>query len=540
MHHAGQISLRRLARAAVPALALAAACTLAAPAAHADTVTPTVHCVLPAGQGENTGPQSVSVTLTPATVAPGGKVHAEVTLGPSPATSPLALSAVPTTPSIYFTMSGGATGTVSVTGPTVPVDIPAAPAPIVIPPYGGDFFVPSDASGPVTFTPLKMNTQTVVLGSTFQTPCDIVSGSGGIGTVTVQGGGGGATTLTAPASAVRPSTSVALSGSGFTAGGTPVVSLCDAQGLGCDPSRFTADTLAIDSSGALSGSATLAASSVIADGTYQVQVSDGAKHATADLTVKAFVPTGARSVTLSPDHGPLGTVVTVSGGNFHQDQYINVWGVDADGNQTADDAVYPVSTPDGTFTAEFTVNDPATTAIHTDESGADGSDVNAKFTVGDSGGATATQKISATVTAGNLQMTQSGDTIDFGTIPLTGRSQTATSALNTVTVVDSRGVDLGWSLTGTLTDLTSGQNTIPASAVRWTPDCVRGSQSVGTPAPGTPGPLGSTAATLCQLTAAGGEKVVGGTVKVNADMDLRLPAVTAPGDYSAILTLTLT
>lgn len=540
MHHAGQISLRRFARAVVPALALAAAGTLAAPAAaHADTVTPTVHCVLPAGQGENTGPQSVSVTLTPATVTPGGKVHAKVTLGPSPATSPLALAAVPTTPSIYFTMSGGATGTVSVTGPTVPVDIPAAPAPIVIPAYEGDFFVPTDASGPVTFTPLKMNTQTVVLGSTFQTPCDIVSGSGSIGTVTVQGGSGGSTTLTAPATAVRPSTSVTLSGSGFAPGGTPVASLCDAQGLGCDPSRFTADTLSIDSSGALSGSATLAAAAVITDGSYQVQVSDGAKHATAALTVKAFVPTGARDVSLSPDHGPAGTVVTVSGSNYHQDQYINIWGLDADGNQTGDDAVYPVSQPDGTFTTQFTVNDPATTSIHTDESGTADSDVNVKFTVGTSAG-TATQKISATVTPGHLQMSQSGDSIDFGTVQLTGRPQTATSELNTVTVLDARGVDLGWSLTGTLTDLTSGQNTIPASAVSWTPDCAGGAHSVGTPVPGTPGPLGSTAATLCRLTAADGEQVVGGTVKADADLDLRLPAVTAPGDYSAILTLTLT
>lgn len=100
----------------------------AAAAAAAGTVTPNVHCVLPAGQGEATGPQAMTVELSPAVVEPGGKVHAKVTLGPSPATSQIALEDVPTTISLDLAMSGGATGTVTVRGAefsmNVPVDTP--------------------------------------------------------------------------------------------------------------------------------------------------------------------------------------------------------------------------------------------------------------------------------------------------------------------------------------------------------------------------------------------------------------------------------
>lgn len=112
----------------------------------AATVTPTVHCTLPAGQGEATGPQEMTVELSPAVVAPGGKVHAKVTLGPSPATSGLSLEDVPTIPSLDLAMSGGATGTVTVRGAEFTMDIPSG-TPIELPPYEGDFLVPASASG---------------------------------------------------------------------------------------------------------------------------------------------------------------------------------------------------------------------------------------------------------------------------------------------------------------------------------------------------------------------------------------------------------
>ncbi|WP_405713129.1 hypothetical protein [Streptomyces sp. NBC_00046] len=369
-----------------------------APVAEAGTVTPTVHCSLPAGQGEATGPQQMSVDLSPAIVDPGGKVHAKVTLGPSPATSGLSLSDVPTTPSIDFAMSGGATGTVTVTGPQINLDIPSG-KPIEIPPYEGDFLIPADASGPIDFTPIRNLTRTKVLGSTYETPCDVTSGGGSIGTVTAEGTAGHPPTLTAPTTAVRPSTGVALSGSLWTAGATPVPSLCSADGGGCDTGKFASSTLSISGSGELSGSAVLAAAGAVPDGSYLVKVGDGTKEATAPLTVKAFVPAGPRAIALSRSGAPVGSVISVTGSNYFQDRWINTVGLDASGATLDDTAVYVKSTPDGTFTAEFTVSDPAIAAIQVDEGNDPATVLTTPFTVTDA---------SATLSAGAAEVKPGG------------------------------------------------------------------------------------------------------------------------------------
>ncbi|MFD8824914.1 hypothetical protein ACFV1C_21475, partial [Streptomyces sp. NPDC059605] len=353
-----------------------------AAAAGAGTVTPTVQCAVPAGMGEATGPQEMSVDLSPSIVDPGGKVHAKVALGPSPATSGLSLNDVPTTPSIDLAMSGGATGTVTVTGPQVNLDIPAG-KPIEIPPYEGDFLIPADASGPITFTPVRNLTRTKVLGSTYETPCDVVSGGGSVGTVTAEGTAGHPATLTAPTTPVRPSTAVALTGSLWTAGATPVPSLCAADGGGCDPGKFASHTLAISGSGELTGSAVLAAAGAVPDGSYLVKVGDGTKEATAPLTVRAFVPTGPRAITLSRSGAPVGSVVRVTGSNYFQDRWINTVGLDANGATLDDTAVYVKSAPDGTFGADFTVSDPAITAIQVDEGNDPATVLTTPFTVTD-------------------------------------------------------------------------------------------------------------------------------------------------------------
>ncbi|MFJ1543480.1 hypothetical protein [Streptomyces sp. NPDC088246] len=369
-----------------------------APAAHAGTVTPTVHCTLPAGQGEATGPQQMSVDLSPAVVDPGGKVHAKVTLGPSPATSGLSLSDVPTTPSIDFAMSGGATGTVTVTGPQINLDIPSG-KPIEIPPYEGDFIIPASAKGPISFTPVRNLTRTKVLGSTYETPCDVISGGGSIGTVTAEGTAGLPATLTAPTTAVRPSTAVALTGSLWTAGATPVPSLCAADGGGCDTGKFVSSTLAISSSGELTGSAVLAAAGTVTDGSYLVKVGDGTKEATAPLTVKAYVPGGPRTIALSRSGAPLGSVIKVTGSNYFQDRWINTVALDASGATLDDTAVYVKSTPDGTFSADFTVSDPAIAAIQVDEGNDPATVLTTPFAVTDA---------SATLSAGAAKVKPGG------------------------------------------------------------------------------------------------------------------------------------
>ncbi|NEA60584.1 hypothetical protein G3I60_42100 [Streptomyces sp. SID13666] len=505
------------------------------------TVGPVVHCVLPLGQGEATGPQDMTVELSPSTVLPGGKVHAKVTLGPGPALSPISITQVPTTPNLDLALSGGATGTVTVTGPEVPVDVEAG-KPTVIPPFEGDFFVPQNASGPVDFTPLRNLTRTKVLGGTYETPCDVVSGSGSIGTVDVQGSGGTPASLVAPTGAVRPNTPVALTGSDWTPGGTAVPSLCSAAGTGCDPAKFSANALTIGSTGALAGTATLAPATDVPDGDYLVKVNDGTKEATAPLTVKA-VAAGEREFTLSSSSGPVGSVITITGRNYRPDQWINIVGLNADGATLDDTAVYPQSTPDGTFSTEFTVSDPTLVAVRADEGGDPATVRTQPFTVTTGGGGgttTGSQTLRTAVLPGLLSMTQAGDTVQFGSVQLDGDPHTLNSALNKVTVHDARGVNTGWSLTGTMTAFTSGSGaTIPADAVGWVPVCTAQPGSVGTPVAGSPAQLGSAAATLCGLAPDGSRQFTGGNFDADAALTLQVPGTARPGDYSATLTLTL-
>ncbi|MGQ7749711.1 hypothetical protein ACUN29_14600 [Streptomyces sp. WC2508] len=507
----------------------------------AGAVTPSVHCVLPAGQGEATGPQEMTVELSPAVVAPGGKVHAKVTLGPSPATSALALEDVPTIPSLDLAMSGGATGTVTVRGAEFTMDIPAG-KPIELPPYEGDFLVPANASGDVSFAPVRTLTQTKVLGSVFETPCDVVGGGGSVGSVTVEGTGSEPATLTAPVDPVRPNTAVALGGSGWTPGGAPVPSLCAVGGGGCDPLKFRSHTLTIGGDGTLAGTATLAEAGAVPDGAYEVKVNDGTKEATAPLTVRA-VAAGDREIALSRSSGPVGSVITVSGKNYNPDRWINVIGLDASGTGLDDSAVYVKSGPDGTFTVEFTVISDAVVAVQADEGNDPATVRTAPFTVSDGGGGdggSADQRLSTSVRAGTLSMVQDGDTVDFGTTVLGTGSGVQRSRLNRVEVEDGRGVNSGWSLTATLSGFTaSGGGTIPADAVRWTPRCTAQNGSVGAPVAGSPAALGSEAASLCRMDPDGSRPFTGGRFDADADLTLTVPGFTPPGDYSATLTLTL-
>ncbi|MGW0940325.1 hypothetical protein [Streptomyces sp. NPDC002666] len=513
----------------------------AAAAAAAGTVTPNVHCVLPAGQGEATGPQEMTVELSPAVVEPGGKVHAKVTLGPSPATSQIALENVPTTISLDLAMSGGATGTVTVRGAEFSMNVPVG-TPMEFPPFEGDFLLPADASGEISLAPIRTLTQTKVFGSVFETPCDVVDGGGSIGTVTAEGSAAEPATLTAPADPVRPNTAVKLGGSGWTPDASPVPFLCAVGGGGCDPLKFVAHALRIDSYGTLTGTATLGEAGAVPDGGYEVKVNDGTKEATAPLTVKA-VAAGNREIELSADSGPVGSVITVSGRNYNPDRWINVIGLDASGTTLDDSAVYVKSGADGTFAVEFTVISDAVAAVQADEGNDPATVRTVPFTVttgGGGGGSTAEQQLSTQVRAGTLSMTQDGDTVAFGETVLGADSGVQRAHLNRVEVQDARGVNSGWSLTATLTGFTSADgSTIPAGAVRWAPACTAQDGSVGAPVAGSPAVLGSEAASLCRMNPDGSRPFTGGKFDAEAGLALTVPEFTRPGDYSATLTLTL-
>lgn len=149
----------------------------------------------------------------------------------------------------------------------------------------------------------------------------------------------------------------------------------------------------------------LAAAGAVPDGSYLVKVGDGTKEATAPLTVKAFVPAGPRAIALSRSGAPVGSVIRVTGSNYFQDRWINTVGLDAGGATLDDTAVYVKSTPEGTFSADFTVSDPAIAAIQVDEGNDPATVLTTPFTVTDA---------SATLSAGAAKVKPGGTIALFG------------------------------------------------------------------------------------------------------------------------------
>jgi len=167
------------------------------------------------------------------------------------------------------------------------------------------------------------------------------------------------------------------------------------------------------------------------------------------------------------------------------------------------------------------------------------------------------QTITTTVSPGaGLGDSQSAATVDMGNTVLNGHVQTRTGLLNTVTVTDTRGTNVGWTLTGQLegdfANATPGHenhnpnggvadphNNIPASNLSWTP-----SVSLAVPTDGLDGDVAagsasalskSTAKTLAIAADGGG----GGTWQADASLSLVVPSYVNNGTYSAVLDLIL-
>ncbi|WP_406003233.1 glycoside hydrolase family 97 N-terminal domain-containing protein [Streptomyces sp. NBC_00829] len=149
-------------------------------------------------------------------------------------------------------------------------------------------------------------------------------------------------------------------------------------------------------------------------------------------------------------------------------------------------------------------------------------------------------RVGASVTAGELTMTvPDGAKVELPPVKF-GPAASTGAPLPATTVHDYRGGKAGWSLTGKLdSDLTSpDKHTIPATNLHWTPACT--TTTAGSPStctPGTPGALGTTAATLAGApTSTTG---TGGDFTARADLNLNIPAFTPTGTYTTTLTLTL-
>lgn len=247
-----------------------------------------------------------------------------------------------------------------------------------------------------------------------------------------------------------------------------------------------------------------------------------------------------RAIQLGAASGKAGDEVAVTGSKFTPGADITLAGRAGD-TRTADTATVKADDSGG-FSGRLTVIDPATTGIVAYEGGAwdpaKGAGPQA-YTVTGGGGETpdGSQQLNTSIKAGTLSMVQAGDSVEMSAVDF-GRGGASRGSLQTVTVEDFRGGPAGWSLTGKVTDFQGpGGATIGASALSWTPVCATKPGSPSTCAAGSGGSVGSSGATLASTP---NGTVTGGEFTVDARLALNVPAYTAPGAYSGVLTLTLT
>ncbi|MFE6972881.1 beta-xylosidase [Streptomyces sp. NPDC057682] len=246
-----------------------------------------------------------------------------------------------------------------------------------------------------------------------------------------------------------------------------------------------------------------------------------------------------RTISLGTASGKPGDRVTVTGAEFTPGAAVTVAGWNGSG-PTAD-RITAEAAGDGTFTFRPAISDPATVGIVAFEGAswdpAKGAGPQAYTLTGGGEIPDNSQRLTSSVRAGTLTMSQAGDAVALSAVDF-GQGGASSGALNTVTVKDFRGGPAGWSLTGKVTDFTGpGGAVIGASALGWKPACATRSGSPSTCAAGSEGTVGSAGATLASTPDGA---FTGGEFTVDAGLTLDVPAFTAPGAYAGVLTLTLT
>ncbi|BBC36457.1 Beta-xylosidase [Streptomyces graminofaciens] len=245
-----------------------------------------------------------------------------------------------------------------------------------------------------------------------------------------------------------------------------------------------------------------------------------------------------RAIELGSASGAPGDAVTVTGSDFTPGATVTLAGRAGD-TQTADTATVTAD-GSGAFSGSLVVNDRTTTGVVAYEGSAWSAEKGAGpavyVVVDDTPVPEGSQKITTTVRAGTLSMTQTGDTVQLSPVEY-GKGGASTGDLRTVTVKDFRGGPAGWSLTGKVTDFTGPGAKIDAGKLSWTPACVTQAGSPSTCRAGSAGTVGTSGATLASTPDA---TLTGGEFTVDAKLSLDVPAFTPVGSYSGVLTLTLT
>jgi len=501
-----------------------------APSASAATTTTSLNmtCSLDAiGLPPLTAEFPFTITA-PDKTAPGSVAELTVDMGTTPVPAPLDVEAgVEFDVAFEGTLAGGATGATAIPGEAGTLGKLVGGEPITLPAFKAPFTVPANATGDVDVTITKLTLTAVV-----PIPC-VVDTPAKFLTIGVDIPSNPEPTLQSTPGEVKPGGALTVSGANWPAG-TPTVELCDASGAACDATKVTGALTVTD--GALAGTATITEG--VADGAYQLKVTSGDKSATSNVTVKAETSTGERAISLDPNHGEVGTTVTVTGENYTPGKTLFVLPVNS-----AQAPAGAISTPlvdaEGKFTTEVVVSDPDTVLIAASEDMAGELSAAAPFTVDVVGppAQTLDQGVTATIGAGALTITQESGSVALSDVTLNGTDQAMTGALNTVTVKDYRASGTGWTLTGAVTDFTNGSGgTIAAEKFSWTPAVATEGEAPSVPVAGSAGPIGKEGATLASAPNA---DVTGGTFKADAGLSLAVPAYQAAGNYSGTLTLSL-
>ncbi|KOU60261.1 beta-xylosidase [Streptomyces sp. MMG1533] len=247
--------------------------------------------------------------------------------------------------------------------------------------------------------------------------------------------------------------------------------------------------------------------------------------------------TNTRAIALGSASGGSGDSVTVTGSDFTPGATVTLAGRSGD-TQTADTATATADSA-GAFSGSLVVTDRTTTGVVAYEGGAWSADKGAGpaayVVVDDTPVPDGSQKLTTTVRAGTLSMSQAGDAVELSAVDF-GKGGASEGALRTVTVKDFRGGPAGWSLTGKVTDFTGPGAKIEAGKLSWNPACATKAGSPSTCRAGSSGAVGSSGATLASTP---NGTLTGGEFTVDAGLSLNVPAFTPPGSYSAVLTLTL-
>ncbi|MGA4543043.1 hypothetical protein ACPA54_23935 [Uniformispora flossi] len=529
-------------RAAVLAglLGIAGAVVAVAPAAQAAEVDWTSSCTNDFMGPVGDTPTKVDISVSPVkdTYTVGDRVSVTwkwLAYNKVPLNSPISVPADSTKPTGDIQLSGAQSDVFALEGPQKnPLAAPGEE--LKVQDMTGTLTL--TAPGTLTLTPKGYRTITDAGIAKSTTTCLPAAGQvpGVAATLTVEGQQTADPVISGPAESHR-GWEIELTGGNFVPNATPQLSMCAADGSDCNPERFTANTLAIDGQGKLTGKATLTGiPTQFRDGAYAVKVSDGVKSATYPIAITTYVAPGPREATATPDVGAVGDVVNVRGSGWVAVGNVTVVAMDADGLPVGS-TISAFTDAWGNFSTPFTITDPATTQIRVREGISSVKRVFIPFTLRTV--PPLSQNASVTLNAGALAMTQAGDGLDFGTVTMNGEAQTVKANLNQVTVVDARGGNLGWSLTGSMTDLVAANGTdkIPAGNLAWTPSCGAGAGSLSAVANGTAGPLSSSASTLCSVIADG--KTSGGKFTADAEVALTTPKFGAAGSYTGTLTLTL-